>query len=60
MEFGFYLSVTSRCSAETAKGRITLATPPDSLGTLVFWRGAEDIGKTQTGSPLAEALNAGG
>jgi len=31
------LSVTSRCSTETAKRRITQATPHDSTGTLVFW-----------------------
>ena len=31
------LSVTSRCSTETAK-QITQTTPHDSAGTLVFWR----------------------
>jgi len=30
------LSVTSRCSTETAKRRITQTTPHDSQGTLVF------------------------
>jgi len=30
-------SVSSRCSTETAKRRITQATPHDSPGTLVFW-----------------------
>ena len=30
-------SVTSRCSTETAKRRITQTTPHDSPGTLVFW-----------------------
>jgi len=30
------LSVTSRCSTKTAKGRITQTTPHDSPGTLVF------------------------
>ena len=30
-------SVTSRCSTEKAKRRITQTTPHDSLGTLVFW-----------------------
>jgi len=32
------LSVTRRCSTETAKHRITQTTPHDSPGTLVFWR----------------------
>ena len=32
------LSVTSRCSTNTAKRRITQTTPHDSPGTLVFWR----------------------
>jgi len=32
------LSVTSRCSTETAKRRFTQTTPHDSPGTLVFWR----------------------
>jgi len=31
------LSVTSRCSTETAKCRLTQTTPHDSQGTLVFW-----------------------
>jgi len=31
------LSVTSRCSTKTAKRMITLTTPHDSPGTLVFW-----------------------
>jgi len=32
------LSVTSRCSTETAKRRITQITPDDRARTLVFWR----------------------
>jgi len=31
------LSVTSRCSTETAKRKTTQTTPHDSPGTLVFW-----------------------
>jgi len=31
------LSVTSRYSTKTAKGRITQTTPHDTPGTLVFW-----------------------
>jgi len=31
------LSVTSQCSTETAKHRITQTTPHDSPGMLVFW-----------------------
>jgi len=50
------LSVTSRCSTETAKRSITQITPHDSPGNLFF--GAKDLGKTQTGSP--QAPNAGG
>jgi len=51
------LSVTSPCSTETTKRRSTQTTPHDSPGTLVF--PAEDLGKTQTGSPITEAPNAG-
>ena len=52
------LSVISRCSTETAKRRITQTTPHDSAWTLGF--GTEDLGETQTGSPLTEAPNTGG
>ena len=52
------LSVTSQCSAETAKRRITQTTPHNSPGTLVFWRW--NLGKTQTWPPPMDAPNAGG
>ena len=52
------LSVTSRCSTETAKRRIT-QTKPHKPGTLLF-SDAEDLRKTQTGSPPTKAPNAGG
>jgi len=39
------LSVTRRCSTETAKHRIMQTTPHDSPGTLVS--DAKDLGKTQ-------------
>ena len=42
-------SVTSRCSTETVKRRITQTTPHDSPGTLVS--DAENLDKTETGSP---------
>jgi len=51
-------SVTSRCSTETAKPKIRQITPHDSSGTLVS--DAENLGKTQTGSPPTDAPNAGG
>jgi len=52
------LSVTSRCSTETTKRRITQTTPHDSPG--LWFSDAEDLGKTQTGSPPTKAPNAGG
>ena len=52
------MSVTSRCSIETAKRRITLITAHDSQGLLVS--DAEDLGKTQMGSPPTVVPNAGG
>jgi len=48
------LSVTSRCSTEMAKRRITQTTPHDSPAS------AENPGKIQTGSPPTEAPNAVG
>ena len=53
------LSITSRCSTEIAKRRITQTMPSDSSGTLGF-SDAEDLCKTRTGSPPTEAPNAGG
>jgi len=50
------LSVTNRCSTETAERRITQTTPRDSSGTLVFFV-AEDLGKTQTGSPPTDGVS---
>jgi len=52
------MSVTSRCSIETAKCRITQTTPHDGPGTLVS--DAENLSKTQTESPPTGAQNAGG
>ena len=51
------LSVTSRCSAEMAKHRITQTMPHNSPGMLVFWY--QSFGKTQTESPTMEVANAG-
>jgi len=51
-------SVTSRCSNETTKRRITQTTPHNSQG--LEFCGAENPGKTQTGSPPTKAPNAGG
>jgi len=48
-------SVTSQCSKETAKHRIIQTMPHDSPET-----DAENLGKTQMGSPPLEAPNAGG
>jgi len=45
------LSITSRCSTETAKRRTTQTTPHDSPRTIVLWFHSENLGKTQTGSP---------
>jgi len=39
-------SVTSRCSTDTAKRRITQTTPHDSRGKLILVSVAEDFGKT--------------
>jgi len=49
-------SVTSRCSTETAKRRISQSSPYDSIG--LRFSGAENVGKTQTWLPQREALNA--
>jgi len=53
-----HLSVTGRCSNETAKHMTMQTTPHDSPGSLVFC--AENVGRTQMGSPPTEATNAGG
>jgi len=47
-------SVTSRCSTETAKRRITQTTPHDSPATRVFWC------QNSSGVIPTETLNAGG
>ena len=51
------LSVTSRCSTETAKRRITQTMPHDSPGTLVLWCGKSrqnSNGVTPNGSSLSQ------
>jgi len=53
--FIFYRATPSRCSTEKAKLRITQTTPHDSPGN----SDAEDLGKTQMGSPSTETPNAG-
>jgi len=50
-------SVTSRCSTKPAKRRMTQRTLHDNPGNLFLV--AENLGKTQTGSPPTEAPNAG-
>ena len=52
------LSVTSRCSAKTAKRRITQTTPHDSPGTLFFW--SQRSPGNSTGITPYGAPNAGG
>jgi len=49
-------SVTSRCSAKTAKHRITQRTPHQGLQ----FSDAKDLGEIRPGSPPAGAPNAGG
>ena len=53
-----HLSVTSQCSMEMDKRRISQTVPHNSPGTLVFW--CQNLGKIQMGSPPTEAPNAGG
>ena len=52
------LSVISRSSTKTAKGRITQTTPHDSPGTLVFW--SQRSPRNSTGVTPAGAPNGGG
>jgi len=52
------LSVTSRCSAETVKRKITQTASHDSPGTLVLWRRRSDQNSNRV-TPT-EAPNAGG
>jgi len=51
-----YLTVTSRCSAETAKSRITQTSRTKSQG--VEFSDVEELGKTQPESTQTEAPNA--
>ena len=53
------LSVTSRSSTKTAKGRITQTTSHDSPWTLVFAE-AKDLREIRPGLPPTRAPNAGG